>query len=224
MIFLFILTLVFLALWIKEKDGKEDYHTTVGRIDRMLSSIDDKVTKLSGSADAGQPEQDGQALDGPVSRESVEEALRYHHFAIEDSDPDEPAIVHFSYRNVHYRINTERLPYLFMEVGFSIDPEEDDIDFLMQVAQDITYGMYIVKVMVSPKEKYFVYQVDFIADTYRSLRDNLRNYLDLLLDARRQFGEKYCRRLDEQKQAANDALQTTLLAAQTDAAGNKILS
>lgn len=224
MIFLFILTLVFLALWIKEKGGKEDYHTTVGRIDRMLSSIDDKVTKLSGSADAGQPGQDGQELDSPVTRESVVTALKYHHFTVEDFNPDEPAIVRFSYRNVHYRINTERLPYLFMEVGFSIDPEEDDIDFLMQVAQDITYGMYIVKVMVSPKEKYFVYQVDFIADTYRSLRNNLRNYLDLLLDARRQFGEKYRRRLDEQKQVANDALQTALLAAQTDADGHVLPS
>ena len=224
MIFLFILTLVFLALWIKEKYGEEDYHTTVGRIDRMLSSIDDKVTQLSGSADAGQPEQDGQGLDGPVTRESVVTALKYHHFTVEESDPDEPAMARFSYRDVRYRINTERSPFFSMEVGFNIDPEKDDIDFLMKVAQEITFGMYIVKVMVSPENGWYLFQVDFIADNYRSLRENLRNYLDLLLDARRQFGEKYHRKLDEQKQAANDALQTTLLAAQTDAAGNKILS
>lgn len=216
-IVLFVLTIVFSALWLKEKYGSEDLRTRVGRIERMLSSIDGRVSRLSGDSSAEQG-------DGPVTREAVEDALRYHHLTVEAFDPDEPAMARFSYRDIRYRINTERLPYLFMEVGFSIDPEEDDIDFLMQVAQDITYGMYIVKVMVSPKEKYFVYQVDFIADTYRSLRDNLRNYLDLLLDARRQFGEKYRRRLDEQKQAASDALQNTLLAAQTDAAGHVLPS
>ena len=216
-IVLFVLTIVFSALWLKEKYGSEDLRPRVGRIERMLSSIDGRVSRLSGDSSAEQG-------DVPVTREAVEDALRYHHLTVEAFDPDEPAMARFSYRDIRYRINTERLPYLFMEVGFSIDPEEDDIDFLMQVAQDITYGMYIVKVMVSPKEKYFVYQVDFIADTYRSLRDNLRNYLDLLLDARRQFGEKYRRRLDEQKQAASDALQNTLLAAQTDAAGHVLPS
>ena len=216
-IVLFALTLVFSALWLKEKYGKEDYHATVGRIDRMLSSIDGKVSQLSSGAADGQDNR-------PVTKESIVEALRFHHLTLEDPDPEDPNIIHFAYHDVHYRINASKLPYLSMGVGFAFDPAEDDVDLITQVAREITDSTYIVKVMVSPEEKFYAYQVDCIADTYLPFRDNLRNYLDLLLDARRQFRDLYGRKRDERKQAAQDALQTTLLAAQTDAAGNKILS
>lgn len=216
-IVLFVLTLVFSALWMKEKYGSEDLRTTVGRIDRMLSSIDGKVAQMSvGEADM----QD----NGPVTKESVLAALRYHHLTIEEPDTEEPDIIYFEYQGVHYRINASKLPFLSMGVGFSIDPEEDDVDLIMQVAQEITYSTYLVKVMVAQEDKFYAYQVDMIADTYLPLRDNLRNYLDLLLDARRQFKDLYGRKREERKQASNEALQTTLLASQLDAAGNKILS
>ncbi|MBR3450802.1 MAG: hypothetical protein IKH24_08190 [Bacteroidales bacterium] len=216
-IVLFVLTLVFSALWMKEKYGSEDLRTTVGRIDRMLSSIDGKVAQMS----VGEADRQG---DGPVTKESVLAALRYHHLTIEEPDTEEPDIIYFEYQGVHYRINASKLPFLSMGVGFSIDPEEDDVDLIMQVAQEITYSTYLVKVMVAQEDKFYAYQVDMIADTYLPLRDNLRNYLDLLLDARRQFKDLYGRKREERKQASNEALQTTLLASQLDAAGNKILS
>lgn len=216
-IVLFVLTLVFSALWMKEKYGSEDLRTTVGRIDRMLSSIDGKVSQMSvGDADR----QD----NGPVTKESILAALRYHHLHIEEPDTEEPDIIYFEYQDVHYRINASKLPFLSMGVGFTFDPAEDDVDLLMQVAQEITYNTYLVKVMVAQEDKFYAYQVDMIADTYLPLRDNLRNYLDLLLDARRQFKDMYGRKREERKQASNEALQTTLLASQLDAAGNKILS
>ncbi|MBQ1875601.1 MAG: hypothetical protein II145_02685, partial [Selenomonas sp.] len=87
-----------------------------------------------------------------------------------------------------------------------------------------TYNMFIIKVMVSPEENYYLYQVDFIADSYHSFRESLLKYLDVLLSAKREFRKKYDQTLEDQKQASKDALQTALLAAQTDAAGNKILS
>lgn len=224
MIFLFILTLVFLALWIKERDGKEDYHTTVGRIDRMLSSIDDKVTKLSGSADAGHPEQGGQGLDGPFTRESIVAALRYHHFNVEDPDSDDPENVHFCYQDEWYRIKADKLPFLSIESGFRFDPEDENVNFIMQVSREITYSMYIIKVLVSPENRIYVYQVDFIADSYLSFRDSLLKYLEVLLNARREFRKKYDQKLEEQKQASNEILQNTLLAAQTDADGHVLPS
>ena len=225
MIFLFILTLVFLALWIKEKDGKEDYHTTVGRIDRMLSSIDDKVTRLSGSADAGEPELKDEGLNGTFTRESIVAALQYHHFTVEEHPvPDDPENVHFYFQDEWYRIKADKLPYLSIETGYCIDPEGDNVNVIKQVASEITYNMFIIKVMVSPEENYYLYQVDFIADSYLSFRDSLLKYLDVLLSAKREFRKKYDQTLEDQKQASKDALQTALLAAQTDAAGNKILS
>lgn len=225
MIFLFILTLVFLALWIKEKDGKEDYHTTVGRIGRMLSSIDDKVTKLSGSADAGESELKDEGSNETFSRESIVAALQYHHFTVEDHPvPDDPENVHFNFQDEWYRIKADKLPYLSIETGYCIDPEGDNVNVIKQVASEITYNMFIIKVMVSPEEKYYLYQVDFIADSYLSFRESLLKYLDVLLSAKREFRKKYDQTLEDQKQASKDALQTALLAAQTDAAGNKILS
>lgn len=223
MIFLFILTLVFLALWIKEKDGKEDYHTTVGRIDRMLSSIDDKVTQLSGSADAGHPEQGGQGLCGPVTKEFALEALRYHHLTIGDADPDEPDIIHFSYNQINYRLNTSHLPFVSIDAGFGFDLPEEDLDLMRKAAEDITYNMFIAKVIVSSKG-FYVFQADYLTDSCLQFRDNLRNYIDILREAQRRFCELYSKKREEQKEISKDALQTALLAAQTDAAGNKILS
>ena len=223
MIFLFILTLVFLALWIKEKYGEEDYHTTVGRIDRMLSSIDDKVTQLSGRADAGQPEQGGQDLGGPVTKEFALEALRYHHLTIEDADPEEPDIIHFSCNQINYRLNTSHLPYVSLEAGFRFVLREEDLDLMRKAAEDITYNMFIAKVIVSPKG-FYVFQTDYLTDSCLQFRDNLRNYIDILLEAQRRFSELYSKKWEEQKEISKDALQTALLATQTDAAGNKILS
>lgn len=204
-IVLFVLTLVFFALWQKEKYGGG------------------KATRLSGGTDAGQPKPEDQELDGPVTRESVVAALRYHQYNVEDPDPDDPEDVHFSYQGVWYRIKTNKLPYLSIEACYRID-EEENVDFVMQVAREITYTMYIIKVMVYPEDKIYVYQVDLIADTYLPFRDSLRKYLDVLLHARSEFRQKYDQKVEEQKQASNEVLQNTLLAAQIDAAGNKILS
>lgn len=223
MIVLFILTLVFSALWIKERYGEEDYHTTVERIDGMLSSIDYKVTQLSGRAEAGRPGQDDQELNGPVTRESVVTALRYHHFAVEDPDSDDHEYVLFTYRDFLCRIKTDKLPYISIEAGFRIE-EEENVNYIMRIAREITYNMYNVKVMVSQEEKVYVYMVDFIADSYLQFRESLRKYLAVLLFARLEFSNKYDQIVEQRKQALNEALQKTLLAAQIDAAGNKILS
>lgn len=219
----FVLTLLFSALWLKEKYGEEDYHTTVGRIDRILSSIDDKVTKLSGRADEGRPAQDDRELCSPVTKEFALEALRYHHLTIEDPNPDEPDIVHFSCNQINYRLNMAHLPYVSIEAGFRFNLPEEDINLMRTAAGEITYNMYIAKVSVSSKG-YYVFQADFLTDSCRQFRDNLRNYIDIILETQHRFEELYRKKREEQKDISNEALQNTLLAAQTDAAGNKILS
>ena len=218
LIVFFGLALLFSALWMKEKYG-EDTRTTVQNVYKQLSSIEEKVSSLT-PAIATVPD----ANDGPVTQESVREALRYHHFIVEEPDPDESGMVQFSCQKIYYRINMDKLPLLSIEAVYRLDPREEDIDFMMQVAQDITNGMYIVKVMVLPEKEAYVYQVDLIADTYQSFRDNLGRYMDLLVDAQRRFLEQYRKKRDEQKKVSEEALQTTLLAAQTDASGNVLPS
>ena len=94
---------------------------------------------------------------------------------------------------------------------------------MRKAAEDITYNMFIAKVIVSSKG-FYVFQADYLTDSYLQFRDNLRNYIDILLEAQRRFSELYSKKWEEQKEISKDALQTALLATQTDAAGNKILS
>lgn len=205
-IVLFVLTLLFFGLWLKEKYGGG------------------KISQLSGGMAVAQLEQDDQELSGPVTRESVVAALEYHHFTVEDPDSDDPEYVLFTDQDVWYRIKTNKLPYLSIEAGFRFDPDKENVNFILQVARELTYNMYIIKVIVSPEDGIYVYQVDLIADTYLPFRDCLRKYLSVLLYARREFRKLYDQKLEDLKKTSNDVLQNTLLAAQTDAAGNKILS
>ena len=219
LIVFFGLSLLFSALWMKEKYG-EDTRATVKNVYKQLSSIEEKLAVMASDQSS---RQDNQAPDGPVTRELVREALRYHHLPLDESDPEEPDIVNFSYDGVHYRINTRSLPYLSMEAGFSFKIEKEDIDLMKQVAQEITYGMFVAKVYASEKG-FYVFQADLLADSYLTFRDNLRRYIDILIDAQRRFAESYHQKRQEQKQVSEEALHTTLLAGQTDATGNKILS
>lgn len=217
----FSLAFIFSALWMKEKYGEEDTRTTVKNVYKQLSSIEEKVSAMSLDSSS---KQDDQETDGTITKELVREALLYHRFTLDESDPEEPDIVNFSYDEIHYRLNTRNLPYYSIEAGFRFELEkEEGIDLMKQIAQVITNSMYIAKVFVTEKG-YYVFQVDALSDNYLSFRNNLRRYLDILIDAQHRFSEMYHEEMEGQKKASKEALQTTLLAAQTDAAGNKILS
>lgn len=224
-IILLFLAVFFLMMWLVSRSKNEEntllteeLHGITDTLDRMAYSL----TKLQRPTEpeaseipAGEPRS--------LTKESVRTALRYNHLQIEPSDPDEPGLVRFTYEQVSYRINTSDLPHASLEAGFRFDPKEEDIGLMKQVAEEITYSMYMAKVIVLP-EGFYVFQVDFLENTYLSLRDNLRHYLDLNLDAQHRFLDRYGRQMQERKQASQDALQTSLLAFQTDSAGNKILS
>ena len=217
----FSLAFIFSALWMKEKYGEEDTRTTVKNVYKQLSSIEEKVSAMSLDSSSKQYDQE---TDGTITIELVREALLYHRFTLDEPDPEEPDIVNFSYDEIHYRLNTRSFPYFSIVAGFRFEPEkEEGIDLMKQIAQDITNKLYIAKVFVSEKG-YYVFQVDALSDNYLSFRNNLRRYLDILIDAQHRFSEMYHEEMESQKKASKEVLQTTLLAAQTDAAGNKILS
>ena len=219
------LSIVFLILWLISQSKTEVNE----RMINSLRSIDDAMNRLAFSItelrESAKTDESASSEEETMSltKESVCKALRYNHLVIDKLDPNEPDIVRFSYDQVHYRINTVNLPYLSMEAGFRYDSQEDDIDLMRQVAEDITYNMYIAKVIVSTKG-YYVFQVDFLAQSFLPLRDNLRCYLDIIIEANHRFNDRYNQLLKERKRASQDALQATLLTAPTDAAGNKILS
>ena len=225
------IAVVFFVLWLtermdtasREQEFREikDMRETMGNLFYRLSVIDGKIPAKS---ELEKKFPDPEAKGRPLTAESVQTALRYHHLTVEEKDPEEPNIVRFIYDQVHYRINTANLPYMSMEAGFRCDSDKEDTELMIQIAQDLTYNMYIAKVFVSPKGDYYVFQVDLLAETYLPFRDSVRTYLDVLIDAQHRFIDQYNRKRAEQKQATQEALQTTLLASQTDAAGNKIVS
>jgi hypothetical protein len=186
----FSLAFIFSALWMKEKYGEEDTRTTVKNVYKQLSSIEEKVSAMSLDSSS---KQDDQETDGTITKELVREALLYHRFTLDESDPEEPDIVNFSYDEIHYRLNMRDLPYFSIEPGFRFEHEKEGI-------------------------------VDALSDNYLSFRNDLRRYLDILINAQHRFREMYHEKIEGQKKVSKEALQTTLLAAQTDAAGNKILS
>jgi hypothetical protein len=224
------LAVIFFVLWMsshndiasREREYQEikDMRETMGRLFYRLSVIDGKLPAPDENAKQyPSPE----PKSHPLTTESVRTALRYNRFTLDPANPEEPDIVYFNHDDVHYRLNTRSLPYLSIEVGFRYDTGEENIALMKQIAQEITYQMFIAKVFVS-EEGYYVFQADMMADDYLKFRNNLRCYIDVLTDAQRRFAEMYNTKIQEQNDAKEKALQTTLLAAQTDAAGNKLLS
>lgn len=222
------LAIIFLVLWLISYSRDESY----GQLTKEVRGINDTLNRLVYKMPAPQEatEKQGTAvavpeeeISKPVTIESVRTALRYNGISPEILDTHDPSNVRFSFNELMYRLNLERLPFVGIQLIFGID-EEDDADLMKEAAQFVSLRSYGTSVFVIPEDSCYFISMDFYADSYIYLRNNIRFFLGAVENTCRYFHNRYGELKEQKKKSSQEAINTALIAAQSDLAGKKIPS
>ena len=126
----------------------------------------------------------------PLSVQSIRTALRFNGFSPEITDTSEPDIVKFDYEDTHIRIEGGHLPYLSISAVFGLNEPEENMALLQRAAHEIVSRMFVGKAFLIDDGNAVVFSVEFIAD-YMYLRNNLREYVRIMMETGRRFYETY---------------------------------
>ena len=222
------LAIIFLVLWLISYSRDESY----GQLTKEVRGINDTLNRLVYKMPAPQEATDKKEeivavpdseTTKPVTIESVRTALRYNGISPEILDTHDPSSVRFTFNELKYRLNLERLPFASIQLIFGID-KEDDADLMKEVAQQVSLRSYGASVFVIPEDSCYFICMDFYADTYLDLRNNIRFFLGAVENTCRYFHERYGKFKEQKKKSSQEAINTALIAAQTDLTGKKIPS
>ena len=169
-------------------------------------------------------QEDLQPGQKPLSLESIRTALRFNGLSPEIPDTHEPGIVYFLIGDTKYRIYANNLPYLSIEVGYSLNNESpNDITLMYQAASDITAQMFIGKAHITGDAEAIIFSVEILCDSYMHLRNNIKRYLDILSEVSRLFYEAH-ETLKEQREEERKAVFSGNSFVPGPAANHKVLS
>ena len=124
----------------------------------------------------------------PLSVQSIRTALRFNGYSPEITDTSEPDIVRFDHNDTHVRIDGSHLPCLSISACFALREPEENMALLQQAADEVVSRMFVGKAFLVDEGKAVVFSVEFIAD-YMYLRNNLRDYMRILMDTGYRFYE-----------------------------------
>lgn len=222
------IAIIFLVLWLISYSRDESY----GQLTKEVRGINDTLNRLVYKMPSPQvaSEKQGAAVDvpeaeisKPVTIESVRTALRYNGISPEILDTHDPSNVRFSFNELKYRLNLERLPFVGIQLIFGID-EEDDADLMKEAAQFVSLRSYGTSVFVIPEDSCYFISMDFYADSYLYLRNNIRFFLGAVENTCQYFHNRYGELKEQKEKSSQEAINTALIAAQSDLAGKKIPS
>lgn len=181
---------------------------------------------LAAEAEFKHPEikEDADARQKPMSVESIRTALRFNGISPEIPDTHEPGIVHFSIGDTKFRINAEHLPFMSIEVGYGLKNEpKEDTALMYQAAADVTSRMFIGKAYIMGDAEAIIFSVEFLCDSYMHLRNNLKQYLDILSDINKRFYEAH-EALKERRKEEREAVFSGNCYVQDSPAAHKVQS
>ena len=206
-----------------------------GRLDAIQRSMDTVHERLAGIEKTGkylmkasvkEAAPESEAEKKPLGIESVRTAIRYNGFSpmIIDTHRDEWQIVKFKIDDTQFRVDTSRLPLLTLELGYSLEPHKEDMALLERAVAEVTAGIFIGKAYVLGGGQAVVFNAEFLCDSYLSLRDNFKKYLDIVIETQKRFCDTYARLKEDKRKAQDDILSKV---APTDGGGKqdgKVLS
>lgn len=224
-----------LALWLnRDAKGKKEDTSLPATVESIQKQMDTTLFRLSRIEEGlkhvlestGKPEEK-EAVKIPLNLESVRIALRYNGFSPEiiDTHLDEWQTVRFKVEDTMFRIDTSRLPFLTLELGYRMNNAEEDLELMERAAMDVTRGIYVAKVFIlrGEEECAVLIQAEFIADTYLYLRDNFKRLLDIVIDAQKRFYETY-NNLKDEKKKEQEQIQKVLSSSVPSQESKKIVS
>ena len=222
------LAFIFLVLWLASCSRADAYSKLTNEIHGINDTMNHIAYKLSNRDNVQTKESEDDTkhetspASGPVTIESIREALRYNGYSPDDPASDDPGRIWFKIDDTNYCVDATKLPYLSLELGFNQETDEEDLELMKQAALDTSMGMYMVKICVTPK--YYVCRIDILAESYLYLRDTLQRQVDILQEGIHHFMDKYKELRDEKQQSSQEAINAALIAAQNDLTGKKIPS
>lgn len=192
---------------------------TLVRIMRLEESL-----KTSKREEIERMETDKEAEKKHLSIESVRIALRYNGYTpeINGTNVDDWQVVNFKINDTSFRIDTSRLPFLTLQLGYRLDPDKEDVELMRRAAAEVTGGIFIAKVNIHGEGQGVVFSAELLCDNYIHLRDNLKRYLEIVIESHRRFFELY-ESMKEEKRKVLEAAQS-FKSAMGDNSSKKALS
>ena len=213
-----VLAMLFMVLWmdVRAKSyAAKGRSEIVGKIEAIQKTMDGtlvRIMRLEESekkhpAEADKEEGEKEVVKKPVTIESVRTALRYNGYSPEiiDTHLDDWQIVKFKINDTLLRIDTSRLPFLTLELGYRLNPDEEDVELMRRAAAEVSAGIFIAKVNIHGDGQAVVFNVEFICDNYLHLRDNFKQYLEIIIEAHKRFFETYDKMKEEKKKVLEAA-------------------
>lgn len=173
-----------------------------------ITRLEDKASVAAPMTCAANPAS-GEAR-GPVTIESVRGVLRENGYRPTgpDAEPNERQLLTFNIEDTKFHVDVTRLPFLVLELGYSLDPAEEDIDLLNRAAYEVTSGIFIGKAIILGEGQAVVFQAEMLCDTEAHLKDNFRRYMDIVIETRRRFYDTYQKMREEKKKVVEDIMKS----------------
>ena len=200
------------------------------KVDSVQKQMDESLVRIMFLEDKAKSTTDKveekEVIKKPLNLESVRIALRYNGFSpeIQSTNLDDWQTVKFKIEGTPFRIDTSRLPFLTLDMGFRMGKEED-IDLMYRVAREVTTGIFVGKVSIlrSEEESAVLFQAEFIADGYLYFRDNFKQYLDIVIETQKRFFDIY-NKLKEEKAKELEQVDQMMTQTRSGSDSKKVLS
>jgi hypothetical protein len=132
--------------------------------------------------------------------------------------------VNFNINDTSFRINTSHLPLLNLELGYSLDPAEEDAELMRRAAAGITAAIFIGKVSVYGDAQAVVFSAEWLCDSYSQLCDRFNKYLEIVCEAHKRFFENYNNMREEKRKTEEDLASRPFPMSEGNNAGTKNFS
>jgi len=229
------IAIFFIALWLdaRAKGDAQQYKSALDeKINFLRNSMDGalaRISKLEGSLNVvNEKPENGQeetaSSEPALSMDAVCAALRYNGFSPEIRNESEPHVVNFNINDTSFRIDTSHLPLLNLELGYSLDPAEEDAELMRRAAAGITAAIFIGKVSVYGDAQAVVFSAEWLCDSYSQLCDRFNKYLEIVCEAHKRFFENYNNMREEKRKAEEDLASRPFPMSEGNNAGTKNFS
>ena len=198
-----IVAIIFICLFIEEHHSMKEYL---------------KENKEQRKVDLPAADENSQDL-WEITPQLISDAVKFAGYVPLVSDN----FVEFRIQGEKYFIRTERLPYLTVDKGYVVDPEDFDIELMRQAAAIVTRDIFIGKITLSDDGTVLRFQADAFEPSYGHFRDSIQNYLSIIVDTQERFREVYDD-LREKKEKLDNPTMPGLLQDAGRTEENKIMS
>ena len=135
----------------------------------------------------------------PLTVERIANALRFEGFFPEEH---ENKYIMFKAQGDTYYIDASRLPLVFINKVYDLNPDKWEMDLLRDAAHRMSDQLVMVKAVISEEDRDLRFFIATCDRNYESFRTNIPSYLDIIEDGQRVMDKEYNKMVDEKRESA----------------------